>query len=79
MTNIAIGVPVIEAHRSQAPIPQSPQRLGLEGQQVFSIFGENLGYVVGTSTSGKSWKLSTGIPVLNLRKSKTRLGVSLVI
>lgn len=77
MTNIAIGVPVIEAHRSYAPIPQSTQRLGLEGQQVFSIFGENLGYVVGTSISGKSWNLSTGISVL--RENKTRPGASMVI
>ena len=71
MTNIAIGVLVIEAHRSYAPIPQSPQRLGLEGQQVFSIFGENLGYVVDTSISGKSWNLSTGISVLKREQNQT--------
>ena len=48
-----------------------PLRLGLEGQTVFSINGESMGKVVGTSISGKSWKLSTGISVLKREQNQT--------
>lgn len=48
-----------------------PLRLGLEGQTVFSINGESMGFVIGTSTSRKSWKLSTGTTVLKKEQNQT--------
>lgn len=48
-----------------------PLRLVLEGQIVFSMNGERMGKVVGKSTSGKSWKLSTGSTVLKKDQNQT--------
>ena len=60
-----------ERAESNARFRRPGQRLGLEGQQVFSIYGENLGYVVGTSICGKFWNLSSGISVLKREQNQT--------